>query len=257
MWESIQKILESGIIKNVIVQIFILSLSWIKSSYDFNKMNKDLGYWAIKFRNQRTFVDIASKSYVILGVLLCISMIIEECISLLKGRIISVIFANLFYFIFGGIFINLVIRNKKTKVECLTNGKQKKILLIVPYLIFGIVLNILDNKRYEFIIEIFVILVLLIWDYYIFKYSGNTFILDNRYANIYVRNGKGVIFAEVEKIRRKGKWIIVKRHVNGVEDEIRIREDEIIRIDYFGDPLIIVEDYSIFQKRNKMRSTVV
>ena len=40
---------------------------------------------------------------------------------------------------------------------------------------------------------------------------------------------------------KHGDWIIVNRYINGLNEEIRIKEGDIVRIDYYGDPRIIVD----------------
>lgn len=39
------------------------------------------------------------------------------------------------------------------------------------------------------------------------------------------------------------------RYVNGYDEEIRIKESDIVRIDYYGGPMIMVERRKLFKKR--------
>ena len=73
--------------------------------------------------------------------------------------------------------------------------------------------------------------------------------MDNRYADIYVKGSEKAAVAEAGSIKKQGEWIIVKRYVNGYEEELRIRESDIVRIDYYGDPLIWPDKHRLFKKR--------
>lgn len=226
-------------------------LEWIKSHYDLKKENKSLGYWTIKFREISTFKEIAIKAYKRLAIILFFSIVIAQVLALWSKNNFSIVVASLFYFFVGAIYIILVMRNRKIKVEFLAKGKEKKRLLFSLYLIFGMVMVISGNKKHENLISVFFVVVLLIWVCYLFRYSERAMILDNRYANIYVRNSETAEFAEAGSIKKQGKWIIVKRYVNGFDEEIRIRENDIIRIDYYGGPIVIVEEYFRFFRKRK------
>ncbi|MCM1326437.1 MAG: hypothetical protein NC094_03560 [Bacteroidales bacterium] len=249
MWENAQKILE--IVYYVIVPLGGIFLNWIKSSHDLKRENKQLRYWAIEFREIPTFKEIAMQTYKILAVILVISILIKQSLIVLGINNFLTAIVNLFYFFIGAICIILVIGNRKTRVECFKNGKEKKFLLFVLYLIFGMVLCLIEYKEIKYLLSILFSISLLTWMYYMYKYSDRVAVLDNRYANIYVRNSEVAEFVEAASIKKKGLWIIAKRYVNGYDEEIRIKENDIIRIDYYGEPLIVVTPDFLFGIRNK------
>lgn len=79
------------------------------------------------------------------------------------------------------------------------------------------------------------------------------FILDKSYADIYVNGNvvaEGVIAGSM---RRQGDWVFVAREIEGSFEEIRIREEKITRIDYYGEPVISIEPY--FKKRSYRKNT--
>lgn len=82
-------------------------------------------------------------------------------------------------------------------------------------------------------------------------YCDVVFILDNRYADIYVKGSERARFAEAGSIKKLGEWIIVNRYANGYDEEIRIKESDIVRIDYYGRQMLMVEKRKLFQKRQK------
>lgn len=103
--------------------------------------------------------------------------------------------------------------------------------------------------KYASIVEIIFGILLFVWVICLFNYCDIAFILDNRYADIYVKGSERAQFAEAGSIKKHGEWIIVNRYVNGYDEEIRIKESDIVRIDYYGGPMIMVERRKLFKKR--------
>ncbi len=212
MWETVQEMLKNGIIQNVILSLIAGCFNWLKSRCGLKKKNKDLGYWAIKYKELPSFNGIAMEVYIMLAIILFCSMVIDRSVALWGKNNFSIVIAILFYVFAGAVCIILTIGNKKTKIECLTNGKEKKLLLFLLYTIFGITLCLNKYIVFQFLVSIFVIVNVSVWIYYIFKYSHRVMVLDNRYANIYIRNSEMAEFAEAGSIKQQGEWIIVNRY---------------------------------------------
>ena len=66
------------------------------------------------------------------------------------------------------------------------------------------------------------------------------YIIDKSYADIYVKNSEAIKYIEAGNIKKQGEWIIVNKCVDEMIQEIRIRESDIARIDYYGEPIIRV-----------------
>lgn len=152
------------------------------------------------------------------------------------------------------ITINAIItfRNCKSynsKIEFWQDGKLKRKLAITLYLIYAISLLADISEKYSWIVEGIFIILLMVWIICLLNYCDVAFILDNRYADIYVKGSERAQFAEAGSIRKHGEWIIVNRYVNGYDEEIRIKESDIVRIDYYGEPMITVEKRNLFSKR--------
>ena len=68
-------------------------------------------------------------------------------------------------------------------------------------------------------------------------------ILDNRYADIYIKDNEKAEQAAAGTIKKQGDWIIVRRYIHEYEEEIRIKEEDIVRIDYYGEPIIFIRKF--------------
>ena len=215
MKESLLKIFDSEIMYYVVIPIVIVLLGWVKNERDLKEKNKELGYWMLKCRKIPTFPYICGIWY--LGINAIITF--KNC------------------------------KSQNGKIEFWQDGKLKKKLAITLYLIFAISMLTDFSGKYSWIVEVIFIILLIVWIICLLNYCDVAFILDNRYADIYVKGSESAQFAEAGSIRKHGEWIIVNRYVNGYDEEIRIKESDIVRIDYYGEPMIMVEKRNLFSKR--------
>lgn len=77
------------------------------------------------------------------------------------------------------------------------------------------------------------------------KCMDMVYILDKSCADIYVNGAETVKCVYAGSIRKNGNWIYVDRYIEDYYEEIRIKESEIVRIDYYGEPLIDVRKLSL------------
>lgn len=241
MKEMFFRIFSSGIMYYVVVPIMLLLLGWIKSNNDLKEKNKELGYWMLKCRRLPTFPDFALRNYIMILVNLIVMLLVRRVISLKIGKTFSYIICGSLYFALNVLIILKNSRSIDVKMEFWKNGKEKKVLTIILYIIYAIPFFLELYGRYTAIIEIVFIILLLVWALWIFNYYDVIFILDNKYANIYVKGSEQAQVAEAGTIKKRGEWIYVNRYVNGYKEELRIKESEIVRIDYYGEPLIMVK----------------
>lgn len=249
MKEFLLKIFTSEIMYYVVVPIVVVLLGWIKSERDIKEKNKELGYWMMKCRKSFTFPDIALKIYKMMAINLMVMYIVRVMLYLWKGMIFSYIVSGILYFGINGLLTFLNCRSVKSKIEFWENGKAKGILVITLYFIYGIPFFFKLYGKYVAVVEIVFCVLLSAWVVFLFRFCDVVFILDNRYADIYVKGSESAQFAEAGSIKKYGEWIIVNRYVNGYDEEIRIKESDIVRIDYYGGPMIMVERRKLFQKR--------
>ena len=249
MEEFLLKIINSDIMYYVIVPFVLMLLGWIKSAHDIKAKNKELGYWMMKCRRLPTFADIAMKTYRKLAINMVVAQIIRIIVQLWKGMLCAYIVSGIFYFFIGALFIILIWKEDKTKIEFMTNGKYKKALLVVLYLIYVIPFFLDLYGKYTAIADLAFAISLIAWMYYLYKYSDIVLVWDNVYADIYVNGSEKAEFAEVGSIKKKGEWIIVNRYINGYDEEIRIKESDIVRIDYHGGPMIALVQRRLFGKK--------
>lgn len=248
MKELLIKILDNNIMYYIIVPLIVVFLGWIKNAYDIKEKNKELGYWIKKYKRLKTFIDISMQVYKWLTFVIIFSMIIRIIVELFKGKLMSYIIGGTIYSIIGIIIVVLVWRKTATKIEFLTNGKSKKILLISLYLIFLFGFFVSGASSTYNIFFILFVIMLLIWIFCLYRYSDIAFILDNSFADIYVKGSDKAELVEAGNIEKKGEWIIVRRYINGYDEELRIKESDIVRIDYYGGPFIYVKKIKICKK---------
>lgn len=248
MIETIQKIFKNDIMYYVIVPLAVSLLEWIKNGHDIRMKNKELGFWMKKYKIVTTFIDAVMKMYKRLTIIFVLSFIINKCISIWFGTFISHIVVNILYFSIGSIFVFMTWKESTIKAEFLTNGKQKKILILALYFIFGFICLIDVLEKYTFVWEGVFFIMLIVWLIFLVKYSDKAFVLEKPYADIYVKGSEMAEFTEARSITKQGEWIIARRYLHGFEEEIRIKESDIVRIDYYGEPLILVQKSKIFKR---------
>lgn len=249
MKEILLEIIDSEIMYYVVVPFVLMLLGWIKNAHDIKEKNKELGYWMIKHRKMPTFADIAMKLYKALAINLVIVQIAILFVELWKGLLFAYIMCGIVYFGVGALCVILIWKEKNTKVEFMTHGKNKKVLLIFLYLIYALPFFFELYGKYTVIVDFLFAILLSIWMYYLYKYSDIVLVWDNIYADIYINGSEKAEFAEVGSLKKHGEWILVNRHINGCEEEIRIKESDIVRIDYYGGPAYVVLQCRLFGKK--------
>lgn len=247
MVEILLKIIKSETY-SIISPLILVLLGWIKNGYDVKEKNKELGYWKLRYRKVCTFMNIAMKIYTWMALNFGVMQGIRKAISIWKDDLLSYILIGCLYLAINFLILFLNCRDVKTKIEFWTNGKSKKRLVGVLYIILGGGFFIELFDRYEYVFELIFGISLIVWMFYLFSSTDVAYILDNRYADIYVRGSDKAEFAEAGSIRKKGEWIIVNRYVNGFDEEIRIKESDIVRIDYYGDPVFLLMKQKLFGK---------
>jgi hypothetical protein len=248
MKDFLLKIFNNDIMYNIIVPIVLILLGWIKNKHDLKEKNKELGYWIMKWKRFPTYVDVLYNIYIRMAISLVIMLVVMLAIYYAKGTTALYVVLGSFYFSINALITFCFYRGIKSKVEFWKNGKQKRLLTITLYIIFEMPFFIQLNNKYNFILEVIFSILLFIWALCLHKYCDVAYILDNRYADIYIRGNEKTQSAEAGSIKKYGEWIIVHRYVNGYDEEIRIRESDIVRIDYYGGPMIVLEKQKLFQK---------
>ena len=251
MKEMLQKTLSSEVMYYVVVPIMVVILGWIKNERDIKEKNKELGYWMLECKKLSTFPDIMLKTYKIMAINLFATIAVRQILC--NCKIMTFSYS---YIIFGIWYfsINIVItlwncKRNNGKIEFWNNGKRKRMLAIMLYLIYCIPFLGEISDKYSLVSETIFIILLIFWINYLFNCCDVAFILDSRYADIYVKGSETAQFAEAGSMRKHGDWIIVNKYANGYDEEIRIKESDIVRIDYYGEPMIMVETRNLFSKR--------
>ena len=138
----------------------------------------------------------------------------------------------------------------KAKIELL---KNKQVLMGMIWFIFSIAFFIALVPKYQYVVESIYCVSLIGWCVFLFKYADMVFILEKSYADIYINGAETVERIHAGNMRKKGGWIYVDKCVEDYEEEIRIKESEIIRIDYYGEPIIYVKVHSRKRKKGYVR----
>lgn len=235
------------IINGVIVSLITVIGERLIRNKDIKNKNKELGYWLIKWRREYGFLEMTLSLYVRFAlVFVCcyllkaVNIFLNVLGILVVWKIESVVYGGLYYLI--GIIFIVVSHNKfKNKVEMWTNGKCKKKLVVSLYFIFSIPLF---YETSAMIIILFGVL-LCGWCCCLFEYCDWAYVLDKSYADIYVKGSEIIKSVEAGNIKKQGEWIIVNKNIDEIVREIRIKECEIVRIDYYGDPIIRIENKKV------------
>ena len=246
MIEILLKILKSETMYYVAIPLIVVFLNWIKNGYDVYKRNKELGYWELKCRKLPTFLDIIMKMYLWMAINSGIMQGIRIGLSLWKSEIYSYILTGIMQLAVNLFIVFLICRDKKIKIEFWTNGTEKKILIGALYVIYGVAFFAELFIKFKYVIELAFTVSLIVWIFFLFKYSDVAFILDNRYADIYIKGSNVAEFAEAGSMDKRGEWVIVNRYINDYDEEIRIKESDIVRIDYYGGPMIAIAKRKLF-----------
>ena len=145
----------------------------------------------------------------------------------------------------NSVIVICVIKKPKTKIELYADGRTKQLLLFTLDLIFSIAFWAMPFKKYQYIVSLAFGMSLIFWTLLLVKCMDMVYILDKSCADIYVNGAETVKCVYAGSIRKNGNWIYVDRYIEDYYEEIRIKESEIVRIDYYGEPLIDVRKLSL------------
>lgn len=229
----ISKVLDSSVTHYVFIPIIILVAGWIKNACDKKKENKKIGCWLKTYRKPRGFYNMMWRFYISLGVSLFFTVMVREICK--KESIPNIIFVAA-YLAISAIIMLIIWKRPVMKSEFLSNGTAKKILIIALYIIYGV--YCIMGADCTIALILFAVGILL-WGFFLYKYSDVTYVFENKYADIYIRGNDKIEAVSTMTIRKNGNWIIANRIINECKEEIRIREDDIVRVDYYGEPIII------------------
>lgn len=245
MQEIIQKILKNEIMYYVVVPIILPIIGWIKSWYDIRIKNRKMGYWKLKYRRATSFYDIAIKTYLYMLINLIVMAVIRLLCTFWIEERLTYIIGVLTCSIVNLVIVICFVKNPKTKIEFYTDGRKKQLLLFILGFIFSIGFVEMYLKKYQFTISAIYFLALIIWACFLAKYTDMVYILDKSCADIYVNGSEAVKCIYAGSMKKNGNWIYVVRYVGEYYEEIRIKESEIVRIDYYGEPDIIIQKLSL------------
>ena len=118
--------------------------------------------------------------------------------------------------------------------------KKFKIFMIMVLDILFCAIFFIDVWGYT--IAIIVGILFILWIVLIKIFSDNILTYQKSFASIYLNTNEIIKDVRIDKIKKSRGWIILSRKINGHYIETRIKEETINRIDYYGDPLIIVKN---------------
>lgn len=243
MVDFVQKIFKNEIMYYVIVPIIIPLFGWVKSWHDINEKNKKIGYWKIKFRRGYSFHDIAIRTYMFMLINMMIMHLLRFVCSFWIEEILSYTIVGFVYVTINIVILNCILKQYKTKMELWTDKRLKKVLLITLCFILSIAFFERLLPEHQYFTKVAFYIGLIGWCFILFYCSDMIYILDKRYADIYINGTESVKFIYAGNMKKRGGWIYVYRYIDGYEEEIRIKESEIVRIDYYGEPLVDIQNY--------------
>lgn len=245
MQEIIQKILRNEIMYYVVVPVSLPILGWIKNWHDIKVKNRTMGYWKIKYRRSESFYDIALKTYIRMMINIFVVGVIKTLASFWLEKRLTYIICGFICSIVNSVIVICVVKKPKTKIELYTDGRIKQLLLFMLDLIFSIGFWTSSFGKYQYIVSLTFGMSLFFLALLLVKCMDMVYILDKSCADIYVNGAETVKCVYAGSIRKNGNWIYVDRYIEDYYEEIRIKESEIVRIDYYGEPLIDVRKLSL------------
>lgn len=223
-----------------LVIAFLAGLSKVVKNY-FEK-DKDYPYW--KLRVEYTFPLLYSYFYLMICFVYLVAFIsytviyyLIESQLIISNIMLGIFLVHLFLCVISWYFFR---KNKKVKKNLSYNFKKKKKVLLITYLYIGAGISFVVLIDNDIITSFYFVILLLIMLYSnsIEKYKAQ--IYENSYMNIFLNNGEKIIAVLVGRIEKRGKWLrlIAKQDLN---KEIFIKEDEIYRVECYGNPLVVIK----------------
>lgn len=241
-------VLDNNITFYVVVPMLILISPWIKNAYDTSLKNKEIGRWIKTYTKMKNFIDISMKVYKRLGTIFLIALALQLFIDYYINTIIAYATSGMFYIVVVVLWSLNLKRNKLLRIELLTNKEHKMRVLIFLNIIFIVtyILATIDDTYYFSQIVFFILL--LAWAIYLLKEYEIVYRLDNKYVDIFVQGNRCLKGIETSSIKKQGVWIYATRCRDGKEENICIKENEIIGANYYGEPSYIIRKVRLFGK---------
>lgn len=233
---SVKEVLSDlSVITKIVEFLLAYILCQYKNKYSIRERKKEMNSWIKRGRRRKTFIDFLLREYISLFVLVILIQSVNIYSIYKTGQIISTEKTIDIYFVLGGIIILIIYILNRNSVE-LMQFRQKKIwMMLILYFVFcfGVITEL--NQLMIKLENLIVIFSLGGWMWFVFKYCDVVYIIDNRFADIYMQGGVIIKELETKTIHYRGGVIIAKRKVNSSYEEFRIKEGEITQIKYYGD----------------------
>lgn len=228
----IEKILNSNITYYIVVPFFILILGWIHNWHD--KKSQSVTIMKGKIRRKCPFFKVYSDFVRKISVyMVCVLIAYGFLLSLEVLHITVPMWIKILYFSmvcgFGVIDLIFEIKTVRCRIELLKHKVGKIIVLALTEAIYFMpifMLNHADDKAtlvWGIALCALVLLVLV--------FSDHILIYSNKYVSVVLNDGTEIKDIQIDKIKVKRKWMIINKIG---ENEIRIRESSVVRINYYG-----------------------
>jgi hypothetical protein len=114
-----------------------------------------------------------------------------------------------------------------------------RILCFIPVLLINLVMWLFYlNIMHEWIKSIISITFIITEIIGLIYFMGRYLTYEYSFANIHLKNGTVISEIDIDKIKRKAKWIIIEKS----KSEIRVKLEEFNRIDYYGEQKVKLID---------------
>lgn len=234
----IEEILNSNITYYIVVPFFILFLGWIHNWHD--KKSQGVTIMKGKIRRKcpffKVYTDFVRK---INAYMVCVLIAYCFLLSLEVLHITVPMWIKILYFSmvcgFGVIDLIFEIKTVRCRIELLKHKVGKIIVLVLTEVIYFMpifMLNHADDKATLVWGITLCALVLLVP-----VFSDHILIYSNKYVSVTLNDGTEIKDIQIDKIKVKRKWMVINKIG---ENEIRIRESSVIRINYYGEEYIKV-----------------
>ena len=236
-----------NILKGLVFPIIVCIVQQWISKKNIKEKYKGMSYWKMETRREFSFVDIELAAYKYFSIICIIVYGLKGILNIFGVNKISLIGWEILYCSIAALFVLYVRKNVKFRKEMLVDKKKKWELIILIFVIQSVpILSEVSNGVYIFNI-LFWGMLLLGWAYCVLEYCDVVRVIEYQYADIYLSENEIIRGIETENIKKKGKWILVKQGVGETRREIRILETQIVRIDYYGEPIIDIEKRKLFK----------
>lgn len=232
--DKLKELFLSNTMYYIIVPLFIVLVGWVKNWYDTIHKNAKIGRWKIKYKKECPFFKIGIKMFSnSIGVYESAICLVDLLGAYEHREIIAVIscIANL-------MFMRTYLKEAEIRVEFLKFKKTKIFIISILIILISISIGFMESMKF---LIVWISLIGL-WFALVYVFSDKVVTYNKRYANIYISGGMLIEQVRIDKMKRQGNWVSFQKIENGKAKEIKIRENLLERIDYFGEPLIVVKN---------------